>query len=145
MMDNEHSFLRTLRQSLSLPPDVERPKALFPSLFARADTAPILREINNRSTMEQEALVDILQTSAQALGITTYIVRNHDEAAAIIVNLVRTKDPEFTPTKHLIHHDHPDLPPCNCGNALIVKASPYTQASAPTGKSGKKPLPPSSA
>jgi L-lactate dehydrogenase complex protein LldG len=108
-MDNEHSFFRTLRQSLGLFPDGERPKALFPSLFARADSTSILREISNRSTMEQEALVDILQTNAQALGITTYIVRNHDEAAAIIVDLVRTKDPEFTPTKHLIHHDHPDL------------------------------------
>ncbi len=109
MMDNEHSFLRTLRRGLNLPPDMERPKALFPSLFAGAETAPILREISNRSATEQEALVGILQTNAQALGITTYIVRNHDEAAAIIVDLVRTKEPEFTPTKHLIHHDHPDL------------------------------------
>jgi L-lactate dehydrogenase complex protein LldG len=43
------------------------------------------------------------------LGITTHIVGSLDQAAAVIVELVRSKDPEFTHTKHIIHHDQPDL------------------------------------
>jgi L-lactate dehydrogenase complex protein LldG len=108
-MDSQNAFLRTLRQSLNLSPDEERSKRLFPTLFAKADSSLILQGIRNRTTQEQDELVELLQTNAQALGIKTHVVRSHDEAAALIVDLVRTKDPEFTHAKHIIHHDHPDL------------------------------------
>ncbi len=108
-MDNQNAFLQTIRESLGLSPDMERPKRLFPALFAKADTALILQNIGNRTTEQRDELVEILKTNAQALSIKIHIVRTHEAAAAIIIDLVRTKGPEFTQTKHIIQHDHPDL------------------------------------
>ena len=108
-MDSQNAFLKTIRRSLGLSPLEERSKSHFPALFARTDSSSILQGIEARTTQQRDELVEILQTSAQALGIKTYIVRTHEEAAAVVVDLVRSNDPEFTPTKHIIHHDHPDL------------------------------------
>ena len=108
-MDNQTAFLRNIRQSLGLSPDKERPKRLFPTLFAKADTSLILQGIRNRTAEQQDHLVELLQTNAEALSIKTHLVRTHDEAAALIIELVRTKNPEFTPTKHIVLHDHADL------------------------------------
>jgi len=108
-MDNQTAFLRNIRQSLGLSPDEERPKRLFPTLFAKADTTLPLQGMRNRTAEQQDHLVELFQTNAQALSIKSHLVRTHDEAAALIIELVRTKNPEFTPTKHIIHHDHSDL------------------------------------
>jgi L-lactate dehydrogenase complex protein LldG len=53
--------------------------------------------------------VELLQASGAALGITTHVVQTHEEAAMVVVDLVRSKQPEFSDTKQIIHHDHPDL------------------------------------
>lgn len=108
-MDNQNGFMKTIRQSLGVSPDTERPKKLYPALFAKTDTTLIRQAITSRTAEQQDELVELLQVNAQALGIKFHIVRSHDEAAAIIVKLVRNKNPEFTHTKHIIHHDHPDL------------------------------------
>jgi L-lactate dehydrogenase complex protein LldG len=108
-MDNQTAFLRNIRQSLSCSPGSERSKDLFPTLFAKTDTSLILQDIGNRTTKQRDDLVDILKINAQALSINFHIVQSHEEAAAIIADLVRKKGPEFTETKHVITHDHPDL------------------------------------
>ncbi len=108
-MDSRNAFMRTIRQSLGISPDTERPKKLYPPLFANADTTLILQTIKNRAAEQQDELVELLQVNAQALGIKFHIVRSHDEAATVIVKLVRNKKPEFTHTKHIIHHDQQDL------------------------------------
>lgn len=108
-MDNQTLFLRNIRQSLGLNLDAERPKRLFPALFAKPDTSLILQGIRNRTAAQQDHLVELLKTNAGALSIKTHIVETHDEAAALIVDLARTKNPEFTPSRHIMHHDHPDL------------------------------------
>lgn len=109
MMDSQTVFLRNIRESLGLNPDAERPTRLFPALFAKPDTSLILQGIRNRTAAQQDLLVETLKTSAGALSIKTHIVETYDAAATLIVDLVRTKNPEFTPSKHIIHHDHPDL------------------------------------
>ncbi len=108
-MDSQSAFMKTIRQSLGVSADTERPKKLYPALFTNADTKLILQTIKNRTAEQQDELVELLQANAQALGIKFHVVRSHDQAAAIVVKLVRTKNPEFTHTKHIIHHDHPDL------------------------------------
>ncbi len=108
-MDSQNAFLRTIRGSLGLNPDAERPKRLIPGIFAKADTTVILQKIKERTAQQQDELVALLEANAQALSMKTHIVQTQDEAAAIIVELVRSKDPEFTYTKHIMHHDHPDL------------------------------------
>ncbi len=108
-MDNQNAFMKTIRRSLGVSPETERSKKLYPTLFANADPTPIRQGIKNRTAELQDELVELLQANAQALSIKFYIVRSHDEAAAIIVKLVRNTKPEFTHTKHIVHHDHPDL------------------------------------
>jgi len=108
-MDNQNAFLTTIRRSLALPSHEERQRNLFPGLFAQTDTTHILRTIRERTADLQDQLVETLQTNASALAIETHLVKTFAEAAEVIVNLVRTKIPEFTPTKHIVHHDHPDL------------------------------------
>jgi L-lactate dehydrogenase complex protein LldG len=108
-MDNQTAFLRNIRQSLGLSPDEGRPKRLFPTLFANADTTLLLKGMRNRTAEQQDHLVELLQSNAQALSIKTHLACTHDEAATLVVELVRTKNPEFTPTKHIVLHDHADL------------------------------------
>jgi L-lactate dehydrogenase complex protein LldG len=108
-MDNQNAFMTTIRRSLGLSPQQERSKNLFPSLFAQSDTSSLLQGIKNRTNSQLDELVEIIQTNALALGIKVYIVRSHDEAAAIVVALADEKNPEFTETKHIMQHDHPDL------------------------------------
>lgn len=108
-MDNQNAFLKNIRQALGLPPDWERPKRQFPALFAAADTSDIRQRIRSRTAPEEEQLVELLQASGAALGITTHVVQTHEEAAMVVVDLVRSKQPEFSDTKQIIHHDHPDL------------------------------------
>jgi len=108
-MNNQNAFMRTIRRSLGVSADTERPKKLYPAIFAKTDTTLILQAIKDRTAEQQNELVELLHANALALGIKFHIVRSHDEAAEVIVEVVRNKNPEFTHTKHIIHHDHPDL------------------------------------
>ena len=108
-MDHQSAFLQTIRRSLGIAPEAERPKDCFPDLFAATDTSLLREKITTRTREERDELVEILRENAQALGIHIQIVGSQAEAAATIVDLIRSKAPEFTHTKHIIHHDHPDL------------------------------------
>jgi L-lactate dehydrogenase complex protein LldG len=117
-MDNQTPFLRTIRHSLGLPAESERSKESFPALFAKADTSSVLQTIRARNSAEQDELVRLFQTNAEALGIRTHVVASQEEVAEVIVSLALTKNPEFTPAKHIIHHDHPDLVALQLRNRL---------------------------
>ncbi len=108
-MDNQNAFLNNIRRALSLPPEWQRSAREVPALFAAADTGPILQRLRSRTAAEMEQLSELLQKNAAALGITTHVVRSHEEAARVVVELVTSKQPEFSDTKQIIHHDHPDL------------------------------------
>ena len=109
MMENQNSFLRIIRSALSVPPGTERDKKHFPELFAAPDTKAIIDRLQRRTDLEKDKLVEILQENAESLSIQTHAARSYSEAAAIIVEIVRTKEPEFTHTKHIVLHDHPDI------------------------------------
>lgn len=108
-MDNQNFFLRNIRTALGLAPGGERGSNQYPALFAAPDTGETVHRLRNRTAQEQEELVRLLQQNAQALGIHTHIAGSAGEAAAIVVELVRGKQPEFAYTKHIIQHDHPDI------------------------------------
>lgn len=108
-MDNQNAFLKTIRASLGLPSEIIRPASSFRSLFTRTEKVSTLQPQKKMSDARQLELVNIFEMNAQALGISTHVVRTTEEAAAVVVDLVRSKDPEFTHTKHLMQHDHPDL------------------------------------
>ena len=120
-MDKQTAFLRTIRHCLGLPAEGERSKESFPALFATADRSGILRAIRTRNTEEQDELLRLFLTNAGALGIRTHVVASQEAVADLIVNLAVTKTPEFTPAKHIIHHDHPHLNALQLRNRLDIE------------------------
>ena len=108
-MDNQAGFLRNIRTALGETADWERSKMMFPKLFSSPDTAKILKNIHSRTVEEQDVLVDILRQNGNSLNVCTHIVQSVNEAAAVVVELIRTKEPEFNFTKHVVLHDHPDI------------------------------------
>jgi L-lactate dehydrogenase complex protein LldG len=116
MMENQNSFLRTIRAALGQPPGDERSKTRFPDLFALPDLEEPCDTKHTRTAAEQEELVEILVDSGNQINISTHIAESFDEAAAVIVELIRSKDPEFNHNKHIVLHDHPDIAALNLWN-----------------------------
>ena len=108
-MDNQTTFLGNIRAALGETPGNERAKTMYPKLFESADTTEILKKIHRRTDVEQNKLVDDLQKNGNSLNMCTHIVESFSKAAAVVVDLIRSKDPEFNHTKHVILHDHPDI------------------------------------
>jgi len=121
-MDNETTFLGNVRIALGEAPRSERPKKMFPRLFASPDTAAILDKIRSRTVAGQDALVEIFREQAESLNLSTHIVQSFDEAADVVVELVRSKEPEFNHTKHVSMHDHPDITALQLWNRFTREA-----------------------
>jgi L-lactate dehydrogenase complex protein LldG len=108
-MHNQTDFLATIRTALGEAPQVERAKGAFPSLFAAPDTTETLKKIRSRTVTERNELVKNFLHNGNMLNISSHIALSLHEAADVIVELIRTKEPEFNHTKHVIMHDHPDI------------------------------------
>jgi L-lactate dehydrogenase complex protein LldG len=108
-MNTQTTFLRNIRMALGEAPHSARSKKMFPKLFSSPNTAKILEKIRNRTIEEQDALVEIFLKNGNSLNVCTHIVQSFNEAAAVVIDLIRTKDPEFSYTKHVVLHDHPDI------------------------------------
>lgn len=109
MMDNQSSFLNNIRTALGEAPHSERLKSVFPKLFASPPTIDIRHTMGQRTVAEQDQLVEIFRENGNSLNICSHIVASAEAAAAIVVELIRSKEPEFNHTKHVIGHDHPDI------------------------------------
>ena len=109
MITNHAPFMRRLRTALGKPADEKRMKNQFPHLFSSPDNTETLARTGNRTRQEQLALIDILEENGKAINLQIHIVESRSEAADVIIDLIRSKDPEFSHTKHVIMHDHPDL------------------------------------
>ena len=108
-MDNQTNFLSNIRTALGKAPNIKRSKTSLPELFSPPNSADILEKIRNRTVVELDELVVILQENGNSLNICTHIVESFNDAAAVVVDLIRTKEPEFNHTKHVMLHDHPDI------------------------------------
>ncbi len=108
-MDNQTTFLSNIRTALGEAPAFERSKVSFPKLFSSPDTKNILQKIHSRTVQEQDSLVEILLDNGKDLNICSHVVTSFAEATAVVIELIRTKDPEFNHTKHVVMHDHPDI------------------------------------
>ena len=109
MMENEYFFLRNIHKALGLAPDNDRSRQRYPELFAVSDTRKILHRVRNRTAAERGELVELLRINAQALGIHLHLAESEADAAPIVVEIIRSREPEFSHTKHIILHDHPDV------------------------------------
>jgi L-lactate dehydrogenase complex protein LldG len=108
-MDNQTSFLGNIRKALGEAPNGERSKSMFLQLFSAPGSKPPPKKIHQRTVLEQDKLVEIFRENGNSLNICTHIATSYSEAAAVVVDLIRTKDPEFSYTKHVVMHDHPDI------------------------------------
>lgn len=108
-MTNEFPFLENVRNSLKIPQGAERTKNTSPALFAKTNTTNILETIVKRSYAEKEQLIKELSENCDPLGITLHVAETEVEVQDITVELIRTKDPEFSHNRHIIQHNHPDI------------------------------------
>lgn len=109
MMENEYFFLRNIHKALGIAPDTDRSRGQYPELFAASDTRQILHRVRNRTAAERDELVELLHTNARSLGIHLHLAESEADAAGIVVEIIRSREPEFSHTKHVILHDHPDV------------------------------------
>jgi len=121
-MDNQDTFLSNIRTALDKAPGIKRSKTTFPELFASTNTAEILQKVRSRTVAEQDQLIEILRENGNSLNVCTHIAVSFDEAAAVVVDLIRTKEPEFNHTKHVMLHDHPDVAALNLWNRFNREA-----------------------
>ncbi|HSL41066.1 MAG TPA: lactate utilization protein [Desulforhopalus sp.] len=108
-MNNQEKFLGAVRVALGYAPDGVRPLRLFPELFAAPDSTPLLERVAGRSRAAREKLITTLLAAAEEAHIHSHRVSTMAEATAVVVELVRSKDPEFSHARHIIGHDHPDI------------------------------------
>jgi len=108
-MTNEFPFLETVRNALDIPQGAARTKNMFPALFAKKDKIEILEAIEKRSYAAKEHLIQELSENCTPLGITLHIAETEVEVEDITVDIIRTKDPEFSYNRHIIQHNHPDI------------------------------------
>jgi L-lactate dehydrogenase complex protein LldG len=108
-MNNQEKFLGAVRVALGYAPDGVRPLRLFPELFAAPDSAMLLETVAGRSRAGREKLITTLLAAAEEAHIHSHRVSTMAEATAVVVELVRSKGPEFSHTRHIIGHDHPDI------------------------------------
>jgi L-lactate dehydrogenase complex protein LldG len=109
MMENDYFFMRNIRKALGLIPENARTTADAPGLFAAADNRGILSRLRNRTAAERDVLVELLQENARALSIHLHQADSEHEAAKAVIDIIRNRQPEFSGTKHVILHDHPDV------------------------------------
>jgi L-lactate dehydrogenase complex protein LldG len=108
-MSKDTVFLGTVRKALGLPENNTRSREMFPDLFARKETSDLLQSIQSRTTEDEQSLIHLLEENCLELNITSHQVNTLQEATCVVVELVRSKDPEFSFNKHIMLHDHPDL------------------------------------
>lgn len=110
MMDNNQAFfLSNIRTALGEAPHNQRLKSMFPKLFSAPETFEIRQKIGRRTVAEQDELVAIFRENGNSLNMSSHVVATFAEASAVVIELIRSKDPEFNHTKHVISHDHPDI------------------------------------
>lgn len=107
--DNELSFLSTVRQAVAPGSDTPRDKRVYPEVFAYEDDRQLVDKIENRNDLDQQGLASAFMENADPQSLSVYCIKNHNEAADIIVNIARNRLPEFNNFRHIIQHAHKDI------------------------------------
>ena len=108
-MTSDFSFLENVRNALGMSQGAERTKNMFPALFAKTDKSTILEKIAQRNFTEKTHLIEELRENCTLLGITLHEADTPREVENITVEIIRTKEPEFSYNRHIIQHNHPDI------------------------------------
>lgn len=108
-MSTDFQFLQNVRLSLGLPGQTVRTKKTRPQLFPNPQNQEAVEKIENRTQPDYGQLLEVLRENAKEINLQTHTVDTIQEAAATIVELIRSRDPEFSHNKHIIQHHHPDI------------------------------------
>jgi len=108
-MTNDTAFLGTIRKALGLPEGSTRSRDMFPDLFGKTDRSGLIQKIQDRSPEEQQELIGTFEDNCRELNIASHRVHSLEEASQTVVELVRSKDPEFSFNKHIMLHDNEDI------------------------------------
>lgn len=108
MKSNEAGFIENIRKAIASGADSRNDRE---SIHTGKDlpSSALLASISNRSPAQQLDLIEKFQENGQPLHINTSVVESLQEAKEVIVELIRSKTPEFSHNKHVMLHDHPDL------------------------------------
>jgi L-lactate dehydrogenase complex protein LldG len=108
-MRSDLPFLEDIRQALNLPKGQERTKHTVPTLFDKTDKNPARQLISKRTFQEKQDLIEIFGQNCASLGTKLHIAESLSEAEDITVEIVRSRQPEFSFNRHIVLHDHPDI------------------------------------
>ena len=101
-MKSEDDYFSAIRQSLGVPADVERTAQEFPDLCSAEFSSPPVAG-------PADELLDLLQQSCRKHNLTLHLAADDEQAAALLVEIIRAADPEFSDHKHVVMHDQPLL------------------------------------
>lgn len=124
-MDERGAFLGTIRKALGYQAAEVRTARQCLTLFAERDDSKLLDRIQYRTHVEKQALLTILEDNGAALNLDVHPVRSLESAAETIVAIVSKTIPEFSSSKQIIQHDHPDIAElqlwkCFAGEAITL-------------------------
>jgi L-lactate dehydrogenase complex protein LldG len=108
-MRSDLPFLDNIRKALNLPQGQQRTKLTVPTLFEKADKSPTRQLIARRTYREKEELIEFFAKNCTSLGTKLHIAQSLSDAEDITVEIVRSKEPEFSYNRHITLHDHPDI------------------------------------
>lgn len=104
MMDDQNNFIENLRTAFGKSSTIR-----FDDIFSRTTTKETVQSLRNKTEDEQIQLVDTFQQNGKDLNLQTHVVASLEKAGSVVVELIRSKTPEFSHQKHVVCHDHPDI------------------------------------
>jgi L-lactate dehydrogenase complex protein LldG len=118
---HQEAFIGNIRSALGKSPnDLPGENNLCTSRFTE-ETQVILDRIKNRSPAERQQLLDRFMEMAAPINLNVIVLKDAPSAAAAIVGLVRSKDPEWGDQKSIVTWKHPLIERLNLADALAAQ------------------------
>lgn len=106
--EDDH-FLTTIRTALVPDSTTPRTRQQFPDIFASQDRTSLCERIASRTELDHTGLAHHFAENSAPLNLQVHLAPETADAARIIVDIIRTSQPEFGEEKHVIQHNHPDI------------------------------------
>ncbi len=104
MMPNQNKFIENIRTALG-----KGSTPAFSDLYGGHRAKDAVQALRKKTTENQIQLVETFQQNAKELNLHTHVVASLSGAEKVIVEIIRSKTPEFSHQKHVVCHDHPDI------------------------------------
>lgn len=123
-MSNQNEFIRRIRTALGHPADVRREvPELFP-LQPSAKSAVLMERIQQRGEDERRQLLARMTEAGKPINLTVTEVADEPAAAAAVLELVRSKSPEWDNQNQVAIWRHPLLETLGLDAAFAAEGIP---------------------